>query len=83
MASTLSAAEAEAQALDVVRELLVELGSEQAARAVTATSSLEAELGLGSLERVELLVRIERRLGVRIPDDTARTAETPAGATKW
>jgi len=78
MASTISGADAETQTLDVVRELLVELGSEQAARTATAASSLEAELGLGSLERVELLVRIERRLGVRIPDDTARTAETPA-----
>ena len=39
--------------------------------------TLERELGLGSLERVELLTRIERDLGVRLPDAAVASADTP------
>jgi acyl-CoA synthetase (AMP-forming)/AMP-acid ligase II/1-acyl-sn-glycerol-3-phosphate acyltransferase len=41
-------------------------------------SSLERDLGLGSLERVELLVRLEKRFDRRLPDTLAQNAETPA-----
>ncbi|HEU4997283.1 MAG TPA: AMP-binding protein [Gemmatimonadaceae bacterium] len=44
---------------DIVRELALELSGDRAARAVTPTASLERDVGLGSLERVELLTRIE------------------------
>ena len=66
------------QVLDAVRELLLEIGSEQAAGNVSLNSSLGRELGLGSLERVELLVRMERRFQCRLADDVAQSAETPA-----
>jgi fatty-acyl-CoA synthase len=49
--------------LDVVAELAREVGGERAARAVTPSASLEREVGLGSLERVELLLRLERATG--------------------
>ncbi len=64
--------------LTVVRELLSELGAHQTAQQVRANSSLERELGLGSLERVELLVRVESRFRVRLPDDFAQRAESVA-----
>lgn len=64
--------------LDIIRGLLRELGSEQRVRTVTPDSTLERDLGLGSLERVELLVRCERRFGRRLPDDVAQQAETAA-----
>src|SRR5262245_17586558 len=49
-----------ARVLDVVREIARESGGSRALRAVAPDSSLEREVGLGSLERVELLVRLER-----------------------
>ncbi|MGB6845160.1 MAG: hypothetical protein WCD27_07040, partial [Candidatus Acidiferrales bacterium] len=58
------------QTLACVRGLLIELGAsrgtgELAARG--ATAHLERDLGLGSLERVELLLRLERTCGTRLP----------------
>ena len=62
-----------------VRQLLMELGGsrgleELAARG--ATAHLERELGLGSLERVELMVRLGNLSGVRLPDRVVAEAET-------
>ena len=68
----------EAAVLDCVTKLLRELGSEQAASGATLQSSLDSDLGLGSLERVELLVRVEVATGVRLADGVAQSAETPA-----
>ena len=69
----------EAQTLETVRQLLVELdGSrgldELGARG--AAAHLERELGLGSLERVELMVRLGKVCGVRLPDQLMAEAET-------
>ena len=68
----------EEQVLQIVRELLRELGSRRAAEAVALEASFDRDLGLGSLERVELLVRCEAHFGVQLPDETAQEAETPA-----
>ena len=68
----------EGQTLEIFRELLTELGSHKAAESVTLNSSLERDLGLGSLERVELLVRCEARFNTRLPDEVAQLADTPA-----
>ena len=40
-------------------------------------SLLERELGFDSLARLELLMRIQRRLGVTVAEDKALAAETP------
>ena len=64
--------------LEIVRGLLSEIGSRQAAEKVTLHSSFDRDLGLGSLERVELLLRVESRFHRRLPDDVAQTADTPA-----
>jgi fatty-acyl-CoA synthase len=74
----LDGSSAEEQVLEIVRELLIELGSERAATNTTLHSSLERDLGLGSLERVELLVRSEARFNTHLPDEIAQEAETPA-----
>jgi fatty-acyl-CoA synthase len=63
--------------LDVVRELLEELGSHGALPQLSASSSLDRDLGLGSLERVELLTRLEDAFGIRLPDTLAAEASTP------
>ncbi|MGH8317437.1 MAG: AMP-binding protein [Steroidobacteraceae bacterium] len=63
--------------LEVVRRLYVELHrSEPAADLVALGSSLENDLGFDSLARVELLLRLEQRFGVHLPDTTLATAQT-------
>jgi len=62
--------------LDVVRGLLEELGSHGALETLSATSNLDRDLGLGSLERVELLARLEAAFDVRLPDTLAAEANT-------
>jgi acyl carrier protein len=57
----------------LLRRFLAELGP---ARQFTLQSSLERDLGLGSLERVELLARVETEIGVRLPDAVAAEADT-------
>ena len=63
--------------LEIVRELLQELGSLGALPVLHAGSHLDRELGLGSLERVELLSRLEAEFGVRLPDRVVSEADTP------
>src|SRR5580704_14910198 len=61
----------EAQALASVRQLLLELGGARGMKA-----HLERELGLGSLERVELMLRLGDACGVRLPDRVVAEADT-------
>jgi 1-acyl-sn-glycerol-3-phosphate acyltransferase len=73
------AASIRTRTLATVRELLTELGAargleELAARG--AAAHLERELGLGSLERVELMVRIGNVTGTRLADRVMAEAET-------
>jgi len=63
--------------LDEARALALETGGERAGRSVTETASLERDVGLGSLEKVELITRIERRAGRVLPDGVLQ-AETCA-----
>jgi fatty-acyl-CoA synthase len=63
--------------MNVLRGLLVELGSHGAIETLSGTSNLDRDLGLGSLERVELLTRLEAAFGVRLPDTLAAEASTP------
>jgi fatty-acyl-CoA synthase len=63
--------------LGVVRALLEELGSLGAVAELSASSNLDRDLGLGSLERVELLTRLEAAFDLRLPDTLAAEANTP------
>ena len=71
----------EARVIEVVRVLAGETGGARAARAVSPEASLERDLGLGSLERVELLVRLEAAFG-RTLDDRCLGIDTPAGLVR-
>ena len=69
----------EAEALGTVRQLLVELGGLRGLEELGARSAqahLERELGLGSLERVELMLRLGNTCGVRLPDRVVAEADT-------
>jgi fatty-acyl-CoA synthase len=66
----------------VLRRLLEELGSQGALPMLGAASHLDRDLGLGSLERVELLARLETEFGVRLPDRVAAEANTPEDLTR-
>src|ERR1700733_1323569 len=68
-----------AQALASVRQLLVELGGARGMEELVARGTkahLERELGLGSLERVELMLRLGDACGVRLPDRVVAEADT-------
>jgi fatty-acyl-CoA synthase len=67
--------------LDVVRALARETGGARAERAVRPHASLEREVGLGSLERVELVARLERAFA-RPLDDHALGIDTAAGLAR-
>ena len=72
----------ESRVLDTIRELLQELGARRALQSLSLGASLERELGLGSLERVELLGRLEKEFNRRLPDAVLTEAETPADLAK-
>ncbi len=60
--------------LKVVEELTAEL---HPSRFSPQALTLDRDLGLDSLARVELFARIERRFGVALPDQTFASAQTP------
>jgi 1-acyl-sn-glycerol-3-phosphate acyltransferase len=64
--------------LQLVGQLVAELRPGSATAGIGPDDALERELGIGSLERVELLTRIERRVGVRLADSVMAGADTPA-----
>jgi len=69
----------EAQALAAVRQLLHELGGARGLDALAArgtNSHLERDLGLGSLERVELMLRLNEACRVQLPETSVVDANT-------
>ncbi len=58
--------QSEAKVLRVVEELCRQLNPQQT-RVVNASSHLEWDLGIGSLERAELIRRLEKELGQSLP----------------
>src|SRR5262245_66121271 len=64
--------------LTVVQQLALELHPHKHnALTVTLDSALERDLGFDSLGRMELLLRLERALGVRLSEQALATAESP------
>ncbi len=63
--------------LEIAETLARELQPGRRGRSLTLESSLERDLGLDSLGRVELLGRLERSFGVRLPEEVLASAETP------
>jgi len=66
----------EARVLNIARGLVRELGSYHAADSVRGSAHLDRDLGLGSLERVELVVRLDREFGAHLPDRVVAEANT-------
>jgi 1-acyl-sn-glycerol-3-phosphate acyltransferase len=66
----------EAQVLRITRDLLRELGDSKADEAVRGSATLDGDLGLGSIERVELLSRLDRAFGVSLPEGAFAEAGT-------
>jgi 1-acyl-sn-glycerol-3-phosphate acyltransferase len=64
----------EGQLLTIAADLVGELGGTHLTP--TLDQSLERDLGISSLERVELLLRLERAFGVRLPDAVMADAIT-------
>lgn len=69
----------EQQIVEIVRELLLQQGKERAAASLKPNSQFERDLGLASLDLVELMVRCEAKLEIELPDGIAEQADTPAG----
>ncbi len=68
----------EAELLAVVRELALEVKPEaRGSLRVTTNSRLDRDLGLDSLARSELMLRIERGFDVALPEEVLARAETP------
>ncbi len=63
--------------LAILQKLAQELQPQRRARLPGLDDSLERDLGLDSLGRVELLARLEKAFGVRLPEDLIGSAETP------
>src|SRR5262249_49246758 len=66
----------ERRVIEIVEALLAELGA-GARRPVAPQASLDRDLGIGSLERVELLLRLEQEFGIRLPDAVMAEAGSP------
>jgi len=77
-----SPATLEAQIVELVREILIEQGKDRVARSVTARSSFQKDLGLASLDLVELVVRCEAKLEIEVTDEIAEQGDTPAAWAK-
>jgi 1-acyl-sn-glycerol-3-phosphate acyltransferase len=64
--------------LETIRELVLELHPAKQGRVrITLDTSLDRDLGLDSLARMELLVRVEKRFGVSVREHAVASAETP------
>ncbi|WP_290649827.1 AMP-binding protein [Aquisalimonas sp.] len=70
--------ELEAGLLDLIRDVARELHPGRRVPELGVGSDLERDAGLDSLGRVELMLRLERRFGARVPDEVAVQARTPA-----
>ncbi|HET9580315.1 MAG TPA: AMP-binding protein, partial [Usitatibacter sp.] len=72
------AEQAGAQLLALIRQLLLESrGEASAGHGISLDSRLDGDLGLDSLARVELILRIERAFAVRLPERLLGEAATP------
>ncbi len=60
-----------------VKDIIVEKNDVDASE-VTDTANFETDLGMDSLDRVELLMEVEKEFSIKIPDDEAEKVYTLA-----
>jgi fatty-acyl-CoA synthase len=65
----------EKKLLSIVQEFIAEFKSERAQQAVNLNAQLERDLGIDSLARVELFLRIEKAFEVSLPAQLMIEAE--------
>ena len=63
--------------LQLIREVVRELHPDRPVPELSLDSDLEREVGLDSLSRVELMLRLERQFAARVPDEVAVRARNP------
>jgi 1-acyl-sn-glycerol-3-phosphate acyltransferase len=68
--------EIEAQVLEITRELLREMGNTGEVENVRAAADLDRDLGLESVERAELLARLDRAFGLNLQESAISEART-------
>lgn len=61
---------------DKLRDIIVEVGELDDAAAVTATASFFKDLGLDSMQALEIVLEIEQRLGIKVPEARLREIRT-------
>lgn len=66
----------ESQLLSIAHDFLHELEAERAVQAISLDASLERDLGIDSLGKVELFHRIEKQFSVRLPESAMVEAES-------
>ena len=66
----------ESRVFEITRQLLEELGTRHAIPAIRGSAHLDRDLGLGSLERVELLARLDRAFQTSLPENALAGSET-------
>lgn len=72
----MASAERAALVLELVRGMVAEVHPHASRLTVSLDSSFD-DLGIGSLELVELLLRVQDAFGVTLPSDLLARAETP------
>jgi 1-acyl-sn-glycerol-3-phosphate acyltransferase len=73
----LERSDVERRVLEIIGALLEDLGKDRALPVLRHDASLEKDLGLGSLERVELVTRLESEFSVALPESVLAEAESP------
>lgn len=64
------------QLLSITRQLLVDLEHQRAVHIVSMTANLQRDLGIGSLEKAELLYRTEQAFSIVLPEILLTDAES-------
>lgn len=72
----MSSASTEADLLKIIKQFVSEVKSEHTASRVSLDSSLEQDLGIDSLGRVELFLRLEKEFNIALPEKLMANAIT-------
>lgn len=68
--------EIENQIFSIIKQFLSESGTERAGFGITLNASLDRDLGIGSLEKAELFLRIENAFDIELPDHLIADTKT-------